>query len=673
MNLAFANPAWLLAALVAVPLLAHLFSRARPRRRDFPSLKLLREAMRRVTSVRKPCDRWLLVVRTLAMAALIGAFLQPLLLSRFASKDGVEKTTVLVVDVSASMAYADGTRTRLAQATAAAEDVLATLPVNSRANIIWLRAHAVAELPEPGMNLGFLRDALRKTTVRSEAGDIAGAFALAAKQLESASGERELVVLSDFQKSAWRTVNWAMPSSIRVTRIAVGDSQAANVGLAGLVLEPARPVAGQEARMVCRVRNFSADARRVTVFGEAGESRISQTVELAPWSEALAMMPVKFPVEGTVALKASLGEDRFPSDDVRYALADVRGALQVAIVGTGPVAQTWLRAAQSLDAVVARQSSLADATADVVFVAGWRGEDVAPLLQRGSAVVVQPAEGLDAAMLAKLLGQESPASPLAAETKDAPGWNLQIAAEEHTVFSLFAGGAYGDPSAGKFRRRVVTPQFLKGTTLLKFDDGNPALMLIDGRRLSWWNLDLGASDWMTRTAFLPFFGEFLRHVAAGVVAPSSHEFDPGEPLRLDAASLDPATIKLVDEREQAVALAAENTRKPGGLATAADIAPGSYRWMTQDGVLDRAVVNFPETESDLRTLTTAELEKGAGALITGSARERLGDLREGRPLWPWFLAAAAVLFVIEGVLLRFFKITAGPATNAMERKEMAEV
>ena len=75
MTLTFTNPAWLLAPLVLVPLLAHLFSRSRPRRREFPSLKLLREAMRKVTRVRKPRDRWLLLVRTLAMLALIGAFL----------------------------------------------------------------------------------------------------------------------------------------------------------------------------------------------------------------------------------------------------------------------------------------------------------------------------------------------------------------------------------------------------------------------------------------------------------------------------------------------------------------------------------------------------------------------------------------------------------------------
>ncbi len=654
MKFIFANPAWFLAALVAVPLLAHLFSRTRPRKRDFPSLKLLRQAMRRVTNIRKPRDRWLLIVRTLAIAALIGAFLQPWLLSRFASAEGAEKTVLLVVDVSASMGYADGTRTRLAQATAAAEEVLSTLPANSKANIVWLRSHAASELPEPGPNTDSLRDALRKTTARAEPGDIAGAIALAVKQLAAASGERELVLLSDFQKSAWQNATLALPPGIRLTRIAVGDTAAANMGLAGLALEPVRPIAGQEARVVCRVRNFSGEPRRATVFAEAGESRLSQTVELAPWSEGLVVMPVKFPTEGTIPLKASLAEDRFPGDDMRHALAEVRGALQVAVVGNGATAQTWLRAARSLDSVAARQSALQDAAADVVFIAGWQGEDIAPLLARGAAVVLQPGEVVDARALATILKMESPSSPLAAEASGANGWSLQIAAEEHPVFALFSAGAYGDPSAGNFRRRVATPEFLKGTALLKYEDGKPALMQLGDSRVAWWNIDLAHSDWPSKSAFLPFFGEFLRHLAAGASALQSREFSPGEPLRFDAASLDSASVRLVDEREQAFPVAVEEPRKPSLLASA-EILPGSYRWMMQDGVLERAVVNFPDAESDLRQMTAAELEQQGGLLVSGAARERLGDLREGRPLWPWFLAAAAFLFLLEGVLLCLFK------------------
>ena len=693
MNVLFQNPLWLLLPLAVVPLLAHLFSRTRPRTRDFPSLRLLREAMRRVTRVRRPRDRWLLVLRTLAILGLIAAFLQPWLISRFGGKAGAARTVIIIVDATASMGFADGTRTRLAQATAAAEDVLGTLPNSSHANIVWLRAHPEPALPEPGPNLDFLRQELRKVTVHAEPGDLPGALNLALKQLAAAEGEREVIICSDFQAAAWRGFDLEAPLSIHLTRVVAGAGDAANTGLAGLAIEPARPIAGQEARLVCRVRNFSEESRRVTAFAEAGESRLSQTVEIAPWSETLAIMPVKFPAEGLVPLKATLSEDRFPGDDTRYALAEVRGALRVGIVGAtnDPTARLWERAARALDAVSVRRLTLSELEAnesfDVGFVAGWNGEAKEALwaqLKRGP-LVVQPSPGLDGATFrAWYGGSADPADrPLVAERRDAPGWGLRIAKEEHPVFALFASGSFGDPVNAHFRQRVTTPAFVPTPPLLAFDDGVPALTLLDfgnGRErpalIAWWNLDLGESDWTSRAGFLPFFGEFIRHLALRTENGTLRSFEPGEPLRLDAgAALDPKFVTLVNDLDQPAPLAAESPGTPQRLITTASPAPGSYRWLAQGGVLDRAVINFPESESDLRQLTAEELAQAGGPVVGNAARARLSELREGRPLWPWCLAFAALCLLAEGVFIRFFRARAeaGSVRVKSEERNLAAV
>jgi hypothetical protein len=58
----------------------------------------------------------------------------------------------------------------------------------------------------------------------------------------------------------------------------------------------------------------------------------------------------------------------------------------------------------------------------------------------------------------------------------------------------------------------------------------------------WWNLDLAGSEWPQRTAFLPFFGELLQHLAERSGAGRAvREFQPGQALRFEAgAALDPA-------------------------------------------------------------------------------------------------------------------------------------
>jgi hypothetical protein len=131
--------------------------------------------------------------------------------------------------------------------------------------------------------------------------------------------------------------------------------------------------------------------------------------------------------------------------------------------------------------------------------------------------------------------------------------------------------------------------------------------------------------------------------------------EPGEPLRFEVgAALDPRDVRLADERDTLLTIAAASPRNPQLLITAVEPTPGSYRWIAQGGVLDRAVVNFPEAESDLRRLTGEELQAGAGAVIQNAGKTRLGALREGRPLWPWFLAAAALLLLLEAFLARLF-------------------
>jgi hypothetical protein len=693
MQLIFQNPLWFVAALVAAPILAHLFSRSRPRRREFPSLRLLYEAMRQVTRLRRPRDRWLLILRTLAMLALAAAFLQPWLLSRFASRSGAARTVMIVVDRTASMGYADATRTRFAQATSAAEEILDSLSTNARANVVWVRAHASSELPEPGPNLDFLRQALRQATVVPEAGDVGGALSLATRQLADAPGDRELVIISDFQKTAWKDANLTAQPGLRITRITTGNADAGNISVVGLAVEPARPVVGSEARLTCRVRNFSGEPHRVTVFAEVGESRLSTAVEVAPWGETLAFMPVTFPQEGLVPMKATISEDRFVGDDVCYALADVRRSLKVGIVGASEdaTARTWLRAARALDGVAAESLTWADLeagrTTDVLLVASWNGDHEPAIIDhlKHGSLALQPAPDANLGPLGARFGLRGE-DPIKAEARDLPGWSLRIANEDHPLFALFAAGAYGDPFDARFRRRLALTMGDNAKPLLAFDDARTALTLVDfeigGQRpaaIAWWNLDLSSTTWSDRSAFVLFFGEFIQYMGKRAFANARFSTDPGERLRFDAgAAFTIADVTLLDEHDQAKKIAVESTRTPNRLISTEPAEPGSYRWIAQGGVLDRAVVSFPERESDLRLLGTDELRQASGDLISDSARSSLSDLRSGKPIWAWCLGAAALFFLLEALCLQFFSKTREavpivPTAGAAPKREFAEV
>ena len=122
MNVSLANPALLpLAALIAAPILIHLFARSRPKSMPFSSIRFIEEIVRKTSRIQQPRSWLILLLRTLFFAALVGVFLKPLLMApNPLSGDLERKNVVIIIDSTASMAAVEGSRTRFAAACARA-------------------------------------------------------------------------------------------------------------------------------------------------------------------------------------------------------------------------------------------------------------------------------------------------------------------------------------------------------------------------------------------------------------------------------------------------------------------------------------------------------------------------------------------------------------------------
>ena len=102
--MSFLNPLFLFGlAAAAVPILIHLFTRKRPREMAFPSLEFLAEVNR--SEIRRlRLRQWLLLLlRTLAIAALALAMSRPALKGTAGLGRGGSTTVVALVDQSGSM------------------------------------------------------------------------------------------------------------------------------------------------------------------------------------------------------------------------------------------------------------------------------------------------------------------------------------------------------------------------------------------------------------------------------------------------------------------------------------------------------------------------------------------------------------------------------------------
>ena len=656
------HPALLgLLALAGVPVVVHLLSRARPPSYRFSNIEFLRRVLRRTARLRRPKDWLLLALRTLALFALAAAFISPVLVSKNSALPGEKSTVILLVDRTASMAAREGAGSRFETACARATRYLETAHP-SAANLIWIDAEPDAAFPEPGPNVDYLTDLLKRAEPRPEAGALAAAFDLALRQLAQARGHRELVILSDFQATAWRNFAPSLPPNVTVRAERVATSSPPNLAVTDIVCQPADPVVGQDLNVLARVRNFSPDPVRTQLTLDADGARQSQPIDIPPWGEASAAFSLRPAAAAPLPLTVLTESDAFPLDNARHTVVRVRDSLRLAL--EVPVASAEARIFRKIaDALpwleIAPQAATGRAP-DILLAAPWNGETAEKLrsnAQAGCTVIVRPAANVPAAALAKLLGIAAlPDADILSNEKSAAGWAV-VPEESHPAIHLFRNGDFGNPFAGTFRERLQLPRSLTdaaGARLIaRYADGTPAIMEFPTKAASiiLWNLPLDAAqtDWPVQGVFLPAIAEILLRTRPQGSAESA-QIQPGSPLVW--SSNDPArngAVTLLGPANETLALT--ETSSPDGTVWQSKLpaTPGLHRWQISGQNVDFTAVNFPESESDLRPMDASPT---FGNLVSsGDSLARQATLAQGLPLWPWIALAAVVFLALESLIV----------------------
>jgi hypothetical protein len=164
------NPAAFFGLLaVAVPVFVHLFGRRVAKRQRFPSLRLLQLATPSASSRSEPSDVLLMLVRSALVGAAALALAQPLWPSPDRADRAMLPARAIIVDTSGSM------RRRMSDGSSA----LDRARTMARAQLDSAREGIMIETSMPGANI--------------RAG---------ASWLETQSGSRQVVVISDFQRGA---------------------------------------------------------------------------------------------------------------------------------------------------------------------------------------------------------------------------------------------------------------------------------------------------------------------------------------------------------------------------------------------------------------------------------------------------------------------------------------
>ncbi len=677
----FLNPLFLFGlAAAAIPILIHLFTRRRPREVRFPSLEFLAEVNQ--SEIRRlKLKQWLLLLlRTLAVAAIALAMSRPALPGGAGRRNEASTTLVALVDVSGSMgALAADAKPLTATARRVVESLLATMgPADELLLVPYDRTpRPLSE--QPLADAGRLRAAAQALAPSASTTDHIAALTLAARALrESRSLNRELFWVSDFQRSGFATranpspTKFAAPDgpwdAARIYLIPMLPRSRANAALIDAVLIPSESgVALQVSAEAFGVTpgDLALEARALGEPGAPAASLGRGFLSLGERGRAETLVPLsRLPENGGEAL---LPGDALALDDRRVFAAGRAGTLRIllredgapsplrlALAAGSPASGLELRV---LDASgLAREAAEADAIVigDIPQLGPAELQAVLDFHRSGGGLLLAPGARADLAWWNASLFSELGVGTLGAIETAPPGatWRLQRETAGNAALEGFPARP-GEPlSSARFSRaRGLTPG-RSARVLLAYDRLHAAL--IEAGRTLVLNalLDPESSDFAVSGAFLPLLHQCAKVLGRGTAAAS---LVPGEVYRVPATT---GEWRIEDEAGRAVPVALD--AKAGGtrLSTAPLEQPGLYRVFDGDRLRASFAVNPDPSESDLAALPESELLAAfpAGRVKVLRAGEdlaaRVREARYGRELWPWFVIAALVLLVAEMVIGR---------------------
>jgi hypothetical protein len=654
-------------AAVAIPLVLHLTQRARRDPVRFPSLAFVRRVQFRTTERRRLRDRLLLLLRVTALALLVFAFARPFLAhGPLAVSDAANaRDVVVLLDRSASMAYGDHWDRAQAEVRRVAEG----LGPDDRATLVPFAATPEMAGPATG-DPAQLAASLAQVRPDGGATRYGPALDLVRDLVEQSTLPRhEVVLVTDFQKSAWDGRADRLPAGTALRTVSVGEEPVDNVAVTGVTLQRSAGAGGRVA-VTARVTNLGRHEVGVRArLGTDQQALKDTTVRIAAGDVSLVRFaPIALPRTPTAGW-VRVDADRLPVDDERrfvlrpipriaVLLVEPPGAAEREVlylrralaIGEDPVLAATVRSAPTARDVDAAEVVVLN---DAPFPAGDAGRALQRLVAAGAGLLwaMGPHAGAVPGALRPVLGTVS-AQPV--DRLSSHGGALAVADYAHPIFAPYRearGGDYGAVRVYRYRR-LSPPD--SASVLAWMDDGSPVLteLRLGAGRVVVWGSDFGNvwNNLPVRAVFLPTVHETIRYLARHREPRAS--YDAGQALDLDAVER-PAGSELVLE-------APDGSRTPVPSDAARPLALPAAGFYTlrplAGGTGVPVAANLDPAESDL-----AQLDRGAfEAAVRGESEDggragtpaglTLAERERRQRLW-WYLALAALLVLATESLL----------------------
>lgn len=720
----FANPWAILIGVVAagLPVAVHFLTRPRPVRMPLSTLKFVHEAVLHRRTRHRLRDAIVLALRCLAVLLIALAVARPFLghAGLAGVDDQADLVRVVVLDVSQSMGAASHGIESFERARSLAAAQL-EYRRGMKADLILAGARPASIFKLASSNFSVLRDELSRARVQPEKSAVQEALNLASEIIarEGSAGHnakslrREVVIVSDFQRSNWATVDFSvLPEGTRIELQSVAPAETPpNLAIVRVAAQ-GRAEVGRDLRLEVEVGNFSESPQTVTVEVLLGGTSVQLSGLCGPNSKTVLSGDLPLHETGWETGEARLMgvSDALAADNTRACVFDIRPSPKLVMV-TRELATKRPSASYFLERAVAPfQGSSGDVSNGEMprgdasseprssAAGGLLRLDPGKLDREaiGSAdllIVVQPGRLTEEAInqLIGVIRRGRGILYVASDASDAANLR-QIAAVTSGILKFPV--EFAPPAARQPRRNLFLAEMQKNQPPFQiFGDELPALVEslrfsggLDSRRADGalaedilgqysdrsvflasatlnaggfvvLNADLTASNLPMSPLYVPFLGEIVQKLLGQ--GRRTGEIACGEPFALtlppDAAAAAELTIAGPVAGQP---VAGELSDDGAGVLWKGEAAggPGVYRVLHKNTPIYAVAAAIPPDESDLRSIPANVFEErlSGGRDVHYRALSGLGG-DERDTVWSWLAVACVVCMVGELAALKGFK------------------
>lgn len=349
--------------LALTPLLLHLFDRRRNVVIEWGAMQFLQEAVTRRTSARKLKQWLLLLLRTLALLALILALSRPFIPGNwFSGTDRGE--TILVIDNSMSMQRKVDETTLFKNAIAQAKEQLDDLPSTDFVRVLLSSPYpswaTTGSLRADTNSLQIVIDQLDELQTTNGSSDLLSAlFTAVQAEVQPTQQSRQIILLTDRQANDWdldEEESWQrfqttltgaeVPTDLKVINLAKTSKSLRNVAVNSITANRTTVGVDRPLRLSAEIQNLGnarTSSANATWKVDEKESNTSQIPELDTQSTHQIEWQHSFSAPGVYAVTCQLDvEDDLREDNESTLVVEVIEEVPILLVEGSPT-QTELQ------------------------------------------------------------------------------------------------------------------------------------------------------------------------------------------------------------------------------------------------------------------------------------------------------------------------------------------